>query len=78
MILRNGLLPTLAGTVAGVAGAAALSRVLSRLLFGVSPLDPATYAGVAVVLVFVAGVSAYLPSRGAARVDPLVTLRKDG
>lgn len=78
MILRNGLWLTVAGTAAGIAGAAALARLLAGLLFGVSPLDPATYAGVVMVLMFVAGVSAYLPSRGAARVDPLVTLREDG
>jgi len=43
----------------------------------VSPLDPATYAVVAGVLMLVAGVSAYVPSRGAGTVDPLVTLRDE-
>jgi putative ABC transport system permease protein len=77
LVLRNGLALTLAGTMLGLAGAIGLSRVLAGLLFGVAPLDPATYAGVAVILVLVAGVSAYVPSRGAARVDPLVTLRDE-
>jgi putative ABC transport system permease protein len=43
----------------------------------VSPLDPATYAVVASVLMLVAGIAAYLPSRGAGKVDPLVTLRDE-
>ena len=77
MVLRDGLRLTLVGTAVGLAGAIALSRTLAGLLFGVSPLDPATYAAVAAVLVCVAGMSAYLPSRGAARVDPLVTLREE-
>ncbi|PYP99090.1 MAG: hypothetical protein DMF82_25895 [Acidobacteria bacterium] len=77
LVLASGLRLALAGTAAGLAGAAALSRTLASLLFGVSPLDPATYAGVAAVLMLVAGISAYVPSRGAGRVDPLVTLRDE-
>jgi putative ABC transport system permease protein len=77
LVLRSGLALTVGGTVVGLAGAMALSRALAGLLFGVSALDPATYAGVAALLLLVAGVSAYLPSRGAARVDPLVTLRDE-
>jgi putative ABC transport system permease protein len=77
LVLRSGLGLTLAGTALGLAGAVALSRALASLLFQVSSLDPATYAGVAGVLVVVAGLAAYLPSRGAARVDPLVTLRDE-
>lgn len=77
LVLRSGMALTAAGTIAGLAGAAALSRTLSSLLFGVSPLDPATYAGVAAALVLVAGASAYVPSRSAAKVDPLVTLRDE-
>ena len=77
LVLRNGVRLTLAGTAAGLAGAVALSRTLSGLLFGVSAMDPATYAGVAAVLLAVAGFAAYLPSRGAARVDPLTVLREE-
>ena len=77
LVLASGLRLALAGTAVGLAGAAALSRTLASLLFGVSPLDPATYAVVAGVLMLVAAVSAYVPSRGAGRVDPLVTLRDE-
>jgi putative ABC transport system permease protein len=77
LVLRSGTALTVVGTGVGLAGAAALCRGLSRLLFGVSPLDPATFAGAAGFLVLVAGVSAYVPSRRAARVDPLVTLRDE-
>jgi putative ABC transport system permease protein len=77
MVLRNGMGLTFAGMGIGLVGSVALSRALASLLFGVSPLDPPTYAAVAVVLAGVAGLSAYVPSRGAARVDPLVTLRDE-
>jgi putative ABC transport system permease protein len=77
LVLGSGLRLALVGTALGLAGAVALSRTLASLLFGVSPLDPATYAAVAGVLMLVAGVSAYVPSRGAGRVDPLVTLRDE-
>jgi ABC-type antimicrobial peptide transport system permease subunit len=68
---------TIAGTSLGLMGAVALSRAMASLLFAVSPSDPATYGSVAGVLTLVAGVSAYIPSRGAGRVDPLVTLRDE-
>ena len=77
MVLGNGLWLTLAGVVAGMAGALALSRVLAGFVYGVSPLDPATYAGAVAVLVAVAALSAYWPSRKAASPDPLVVLRDE-
>jgi putative ABC transport system permease protein len=77
MVLRGGFGLAAAGIAAGIAGALALSKVLAGFLFGVSPLDPATYAGVVAVLGFVAGLSAYRPSRRAARVDPVVVLREE-
>ena len=64
--------------VTGIAGALALSRVLAGFVFGVSPLDPATYVGAVAVLVAVAALSAaYRPSRKAASLDPLVVLREE-
>ena len=60
MVLGNGLWLTLAGVVAGMAGALALSRVLAGFVYGVSPLDPATYAGAVAVLVAVAALSCVL------------------
>jgi len=77
MVLRNGLRLTIAGVVLGLAGALALSRALEHFLFGVSPLDPLTYATVTLVLVCIAGLAAYVPSRGAAGVDPLLVLRDE-
>jgi putative ABC transport system permease protein len=75
MVLRNGLWLTLAGVLIGLAGTFALSRVLSGFLYGVSALDPGTYVAMIGVLVGVAILAAYRPSRRAAMVDPLVVLR---
>jgi putative ABC transport system permease protein len=77
LILGNGLWLTLAGVVTGMAGALALSRVLAGFVYGVSPLDPATYAAAVVLLAAVAALSAYWPSRKAAAMDPLVVLRDE-
>jgi predicted permease len=77
MVLRSGLRLTLPGVAAGLAGAVALSGILASFLFGVSSLDPATYVGVAALLVVIAMLATYLPSRSAARLDPLVVLREE-
>ena len=77
MMLKKGLLMTVTGMAVGLLGAAGLSRLLTNLLFGVTARDGPTFAAVAALLLFVAGLAAYLPSRGAARVDPLVALRED-
>jgi putative ABC transport system permease protein len=63
------------GMVAGAVVALALSRLLSSLLFGVGPSDPATYGGVAVILSFVVLAACVIPARGALRVDPNTVLR---
>jgi putative ABC transport system permease protein len=77
MMLRSGLWLTLPGVAVGLAGAVALSGILRSFLFDVSSLDPATYAGVAALLLLVAILATYLPSRWAARLDPLVVLRDE-
>ena len=60
------------------ARAVALSGVLASFLFGVSPLDAATYAGAAALLcIIIAMLATYLPSRSAAKLDPLVVLRDE-
>jgi putative ABC transport system permease protein len=75
MVLGQGVALTLIGVAFGVAGAVALARVLSTLLYGISATDPVTFAAVAAVLLAVALLACYVPARRAMRVDPVVALR---
>jgi putative ABC transport system permease protein len=75
MVVRQGVVLTGLGIVLGLVGAAALSRVMSSLLFGVSAMDPLTYAGVAAALAAVAVLASWLPALRAAGVDPSIALR---
>ena len=75
LIVRNGMILTLIGTVAGLAGAFALTRLMTTMLFGVTPTDIGTFATVSLVLIVVALLACYLPARRATKVDPLVALR---
>jgi putative ABC transport system permease protein len=65
------------GLAAGFAGAAAATRALSALLFGVTATDPATFGAVAGALALVALAAAYFPARRASRVDPMTALRTE-
>lgn len=75
LILRNGMALTLIGVAIGLSGAVALTRLLTTLLFGVTPTDTLTLAMVSLVLIFVALLACYLPARRATKVDPLIALR---
>ena len=77
MVVREALGVVGVGLAIGVAGALALTRVLASLLYEVSPTDPLTFVGVALVLGAVAVAASYLPARRAARVDPIVALRQN-
>jgi putative ABC transport system permease protein len=75
LILSSAMTLALFGAAFGVAGASALTRLMSALLFGVTPTDLPTFAGVLIGLVAVALVACYLPARRATKVDLLVALR---
>ncbi|MDE3214888.1 MAG: ABC transporter permease [Gemmatimonadota bacterium] len=74
-MLREGMALALLGTVCGIGLSLALSRFLAGMLFGVTPRDVPTFAGVSLTLIAVALVACYLPARRATRVDPMVALR---
>lgn len=75
LIIGRGLTLTAIGVVLGCVLAVATTRFMQALLFGVSPADPATLAGVGALLVAVALIACYVPARRASRVDPIVALR---
>jgi predicted permease len=77
MVLRQGLELAAAGIILGLAGAAALTRVMDSLLFGISARDAVTFATVPIVLAGIALVATYLPARRATLVDPVVALRDE-
>jgi ABC-type antimicrobial peptide transport system permease subunit len=77
IVFRQGLRLVGVGVALGVAGGAAVSRLLNSLLFGLSPFDPIAYVSVSLFLVAVALLAVYLPARRAANVDPMTALRHD-
>jgi putative ABC transport system permease protein len=77
MFVRHALTLTAIGVAIGLAASAGLMRLMKSLLFGITPLDPFTYASVPVILLAAALVASYLPARRAAAVDPVETLRAE-
>ena len=77
LVVGQGMQPVAYGLAAGVVGALVLSRLLTRLLYGISSTDATTYAGVAILLGTVALLACWLPARRASRTDPMVALRSE-
>jgi predicted permease len=77
MVLRDGARMTLAGVGIGVVAALGLTRLMSSMLFGVSPTDPLTFAAVAALLCAIAVLACYVPARRAMKVDPMMALRHE-
>jgi len=75
LVLRNGMKLALIGVAVGLVGAFWLTRLMSKLLFGVTPTDAPTFAVVALILLAIAFLACYLPARRASKVDPLEALR---
>jgi putative ABC transport system permease protein len=75
LVLRTGVMLTIAGIAIGLAGAYAGARYMQSMLFGVEPRDPATFVSVALAFAVIALIASYLPARRATRVDPMVALR---
>jgi predicted permease len=77
LVVLRGVMLSAAGLAIGVAAAWALSRTMSKLLFGVAATDPATYAAVAGLLCLIAAAACWIPARRAVRIDPISVLREE-
>jgi putative ABC transport system permease protein len=76
-VVRQGMTLALIGVIAGLAGAFALTRVISNLLFGVGASDPLTFIAISLLLIAVAFIACLLPARRAARLNPTVALAEN-
>jgi putative ABC transport system permease protein len=75
LIVRQGMRLALIGSVTGIVGALLLSRLMSKLLYGVQPTDPVTFVAVAIGLAVVAILACYIPAHRAMRINPMTALR---
>jgi ABC-type antimicrobial peptide transport system permease subunit len=78
MVMSRGLSLAFVGAAIGIVGALATSRLLSALLFEISPTDATTLAAVAAVIVAVAAIASFVPARSTGRIDPIIALRNEG
>jgi putative ABC transport system permease protein len=74
-MVNNSMAWVLVGLGVGIAGSAALTRLLTGMLYNVRPLDPVVLGSVSLLLAVVALLASYLPARRATKIDPLVALR---
>ena len=77
LIVRQGMTLAIAGVTIGLPMSFALTRLMSSLLFGITPRDPFTFAAVTTLLIGVAAIPCYLPARRATRIEPIVALRRE-
>jgi len=75
LVLGDGLKMAVAGVAVGLLAAFGLTRLLTGMVYGVSTTDPATFGGIAILLIVVALLACYIPARRATKVDPLIALR---
>ena len=77
MVVLHGLALAGIGVAGGLAASAGLTRSMTSLLFGIGPLDPATYVAALVVILVAAALASYVPARRAAMIDPVSTLKTE-
>jgi ABC-type antimicrobial peptide transport system permease subunit len=77
MVTQQGMLQAVTGSVIGIAGALLLSKLMTKLLYGVHPTDFPTFGGVVIILGLAALLATFVPARRAARIEPMAALRSE-